>query len=305
MASNWAPIKISRQLVLEGGFSNKAWKLEVKEVETFNGVEDFVKIDKRQEWLVKAAAGKSARPGALSRTKLFDEMKRMLAEAAKCASPAPAVAASAEDPMEALATLEPPEVTPKRRKVYVSKRRVNLVTEIEMLELEPTKHPTSQRMRAVKLLPLSTNSLWLSAADVGWLVCWLADELETGGVPMESAVADHEAGLEGNCQAPGIHIRWDFDGAWEAVILEGRQKGKSVKSFVDKLTLEKWEKADAVHKYKTTFEDATREQLKSATYHFLEMYCQEVLQSQMPSPAVAAGGGVRAAAAVAARPRQA
>ena len=172
---------------------NKAWKLEVKEVDTINGVEDFVKIDKRQEWLVKAAAGKGARPGALSRTKLFDEMREKLVKEAKCASAAPAVAASAEDPMEALATLEPQEEPPKRRKVYVSKRRQNLITEIEMRELEPTKHPNSERARAVKLLPRSTNSLWLSTDDVGWLLSWLADELETGGVPMEAAVADHEA----------------------------------------------------------------------------------------------------------------
>ena len=280
MASTWAPIKISRQLVIEGGFSIKASKLEVKEVDTINGVADFVKVDKRQEWLVKAAAGKGARPGALSRTKLLDEMKEKLVKEAKFASAAPAVAASAEDPMEALATLEPQEEPPKRRKVYVSKRRQNLITEIEMRELEPTKHPNSERTRAVKLLPLSTNSLWLSTDDVGWLVSWLADELETGGVPMEAAVADHEASLERNCHAPGVHIRWDFDGAWEAVILQGSQKGKTVKSFVDKLTLAKWEKADAVHKYGTTFEDATREQRKTATYHFLEMHLQSVFQSQ-------------------------
>ena len=204
----------------------------------------------------------------------------MLVKEAKCASAAPAVAASAHDPMEALATLEPQEETPKRRKVYVSKRRQNLITVFEMLEREPTKHPNGERTRAVKLLPLSTNSLWLSIDDLVWLVSWLADELETGGVPMESAVADHEACHEGNSQAPGFHIRWDFDGAWEAVILEGSQKGKTVKSFVDKLTLAKWEKADAVHKYGTTFEDATREQRKTATYHFLEMHLQSVFQSQ-------------------------
>ena len=259
---------------------NKACKLEVREVDTRHGVADFVKIDKRQEWLVKAAAGKGARPGALSRTKLLDEMKEKLVKEAKFASAAPAVAASAEDPMEALATLEPQKEPPKRRKVYVSKRRQNLITEIEMRELEPTKHPNSERTRAVKLLPLSTNSLWLSTDDVGWLVSWLADELETGGVPMEAAVADHEASLARNCHAPGVHIRWDFDGAWEAVILQGSQKGRTVKSFVDKLDKSKWEKVDAVHKYGTTFEDATKEQRKTATFHFLEMHMQSVFQAQ-------------------------
>ena len=44
---------------------NKAWKLEVKEVHTSNGVEDFVKIDKRQEWLVKSSGWQGRPPWGL------------------------------------------------------------------------------------------------------------------------------------------------------------------------------------------------------------------------------------------------
>jgi len=208
----WAPIKVSRKLVIEGGFLAKAYHLDEKEVETPHGVRSFVKVDKRQEWLVKAAAGKGARPGALTMTKLLEAMREILKEMAGegNSEPAPEDAAGpavAEDPMEALAALQEKVEAPKKRKGYVSKRRQNQITEIEMRELEPTKHPNSERKRKVKLLAVSTNSLWLSIGDLDWLVTWLADELETGGVPMEDAVAVPDEALECNCQAPGVHIR--------------------------------------------------------------------------------------------------
>ena len=63
MATAWHPIVLSRQLVFEGGFQNKSYRLETKAIETHKGVESCAKIDKRQEWLVKAAAGKNAQQG--------------------------------------------------------------------------------------------------------------------------------------------------------------------------------------------------------------------------------------------------
>ena len=192
-----------------------AYRPGVKEADTQNGVEVFAHIDKKQERLLKAAAGKGARAGALSRTRLIETMKESLIQTATGGDSEPALEdaanpAVAADPMEALAALQDEAGAPKRRKAYVSKRRKDQITEIDMRELEPTKHPNSEHRRAVKLLALSTNSLWLSTGDLDWLVTWLADEVETGGVPMEDAVASDEAAvaaLERNCQAPGVHVR--------------------------------------------------------------------------------------------------
>ena len=58
------------------------------------------------------------------------------------------------------------------------------------------------------------------------------------------------------------------------------RRGRLRSPFVNKLTREKWEKADAVHKYGTTFDEATRQQRKSATYHYLELHMVEVFQSE-------------------------
>ncbi len=49
------------------------------------------------------------------------------------------------------------------------------------------------------------------------VINWLVDEIGTGGVTIEYESA---VGLETNCAAPGVHIRWYFKGAWEAITLE-------------------------------------------------------------------------------------
>ena len=74
----------------------------------------------------------------------------------------------------------------------------------------------------------------------------------------DPAVAEDK--LTPNCSVPGVHIRWDFAGAWEATILEGPKAGTNSKSFVDKLTLEKWSISDAVHPYATPFKAAVAAQ---------------------------------------------
>ena len=266
---------------------NKACNIEVKEVDTQQGVEMFAKIDKRQEWLMHAAAGRGARKGSLSRTKLIETIRDTLIRISTGGDSNPSLddaanLAVAADPMGALAAMQEEPDAHKRRKVYVSKRRKDHITEIDMPELEPTKHPDSSRRRTVRLSALSTNSLWVSTRDLDWLVTWLANEVETGGAPMDDELASNEAAvaaLEQNCRAPGVHIRWDVDDAWEAVILAGSQEGTRVKSYVEKLTREKWEKASAVHKYATTFDKATRQQRKEATYDFLEQHLVDACQS--------------------------
>ena len=74
MSETWLPVQLSRQLVLEGGYQKKAHKLETKDVDDPNGLQTFVQIVKTDEWLVKAAAGKSARPGCLQSTPLVERL---------------------------------------------------------------------------------------------------------------------------------------------------------------------------------------------------------------------------------------
>ena len=155
------------------------------------------------------------------------------------------------------------------------------IVEITMPEHEPSSCGAGQqsKTRIARVLATSTNTLWLHCDDVEWLVRWVANEHKTGGIPtLDPAVAGEE--LKGNCSVPGVHIRWDFNGAWEATILEGWRKGTVVKSRVDKFTLEKWTAVAAVHRYETDFEAATPAQMKEATYHFLELHMEKLTSAQ-------------------------
>ena len=78
MSETWLPIQRSRQLVLEGGYQAKTHRLDTKDVDSPHGQQAFVHIDKSSDWLVKAAAGKSARPGCLGRTSLVEKLNRDL-----------------------------------------------------------------------------------------------------------------------------------------------------------------------------------------------------------------------------------
>ena len=133
-------------------------------------------------------------------------------------------------------------------------------------------------MRTVTLLALSTNSMWLYVEDLSWLVSWLRDELHSGGVPV--IMDDPLDALEGNCRAKDVHIRWDFNGAWEAIILAGEQRGSTVKSCVAKLTAEKWIAIGGRQKYGLDFQSATENHLKEATFEFLEQHMMQAVGPQ-------------------------
>ena len=88
---------------------------------------------------------------------------------------------------------------------------------------------------------------------------------------------DPLAGLDPNCAVSGVHMRWDFDGAWEAIIIAGPAKGHKTKSYVDNMTSEKWETVAIIHKYAVAYEAASAEDKKQATKHFLETHMQGVV----------------------------
>ena len=198
-------------------------------------------------------------------------------------SPSSAVAEPApDDPMSQLEDVGSASTeTPKKKcKVYYrSKRAKNNVTELCMPEFEPTSNPNRGELRTISVLALSTNSLWLSLDDIPWLVKWCSDELSSGGVPLE--LEDPADALECNCEADNVHIRWDFGGAWEAIILEGANRGKKVKTFVAKLDEKKWSSIGGDAMYGTDFENATPEQLKSAAQKLLEQHMKEVASPKL------------------------
>ena len=86
--------------------------------------------------------------------------------------------------------------------------------------------------------------------------------------------------LDCNCEAEHVHIRWDFSGAWEAIILQGAKRGCVFKTSVSDFTEEKWLAVGASARYGTDFGRARPEQKKEASFMFLEKHMKEVMDPQ-------------------------
>ena len=170
--------------------------------------------------------------------------------------------------------------TPKKRRgaYYESKRGLNRIQYVSMPEYEPVSHPNKTEERRVRVLPLSTCSLYLCIDDISWLVRWLGDELRSGGVPLESS--DPVDALECNCNAEHVHIRWDFGGAWEATILQGDKRGSVFKCSVSDFTEAKWQAVGATARYGIDFASASPTQKKGASYLFLEEHMKALMGQQ-------------------------
>ena len=304
-----SPVKLARQWSLEGGRLGKPYGLEVKEIETTAGTVCFVKLDKNADWLLRALFGHCAK-GALRMSTLFNTLNKMVTDAtadpasrwtperspesssssAVADAPSPAVAESEPcDPMSQLEDISHENATPKKRKgqggkYYASKRGQNKIHTVTMPEHEPVSHPNKTEERNIRLLPTSTCSLWLCIEDIPWLVRWLSDELRSGGVPLPKS--DPLDALECNCDADNVHIRWDFNGAWEAIILQdslGRAKrGMKYKCVVSDFDQDKWLAVGANARYGTDFERARPEQKKEASKLFLEKHMKNVMGRQDP-----------------------
>ena len=234
----------------------------------------FVKLDKSFEWMVKAVGGPKAQRGFLSRTTLVETLRaHMLRDSI---APPPSAVANGDDPdpMAALCNVEGEMDTPKKKRRYTRKRK-GMVMEVDMPQCEPTRHPNCDSRKKVRLLGLSTNQVWLSLADVPWLLQWLVDAVSTSGVPVL-----HDAALTANSPAvAGVNFKWDFEDSWEAMILVGPNTGSTIVSSVSDFAEAKWAVVAPVHNYGVSFADSTYAQKKTATLHYLEYRCTQLLES--------------------------
>ena len=308
-----SPVKLARQWSLAGGRLSRPYGLEVKEIETTAGTVCFVKLDKNADWLLRALFGHCAK-GALRMSTLFNTLNTMITDAAAdpashwtperspespsssavADAPSPAVAESEPcDPMSQLDPVSSENASPKKRKgpggkYYASKRGQNKIQTVTMPEHEPVSHPGRTETRNIRLLPTSTVSTWLCIEDIPWLVRWLSDELRSGGVPLPKS--DPLDALDCNCEAENVHIRWDFSGAWEAIILQGAKRGHKTTCSVSNLNEEKWLAVGATERYGTVFGMASPEQKKEACFMYLEKHMKGVMGASHCYP----GSGVLA-----------
>ena len=189
-----------------------------------------------------------------------------------------------DDPMAALMEIEPATDAKctKKRVRPKARRAPNSIKTIHMPQFEPTSHPGRTETRAVCMFAARTNSIWICVDDIPWAIRWIHDELQCGGVPMLDD--DPLADLETNCECPNVHIRWDFQGAWEAIILAGDKRGDKIKSYVEKLDQRKWDVVGASTRYAVTFATASSEQVKRATRDYLESCMRGIVSAGAQTP---------------------
>ena len=81
-------------------------------------------------------------------------------------------------------------------------------------------------------------------------------------------------------------MRWDFDGAWEAIVFEGAKRGKVFKTSVSALIEDKWLAIGASAGHGTNFGHASSAQKKEASYLFLEKHMKDAMAADGQSPVV-------------------
>ena len=296
-----APVKLTKQWSIAGGRLGKPVGLtDVKDIDTPQGTVSFVKIDKNADWLLKAILG-TANKGALRRSTLFSTLGEKLthvvadpasrwtpngvpespSSSAVADAPSPAVAESEPcDPMSQLEEISSEAATPKKRKTqgpYKSIRGQNKIQIVTMPEHEPLSHPGMTGDRNIRLLPTSTCSLSICIEDIPWLVRWLSDGLRSGGVPLPKS--DPLDALECNCGAEHVYIRWDFGGAWEAIILEGANRGRKFKCSVSAFDARRWQAVGGGARYSKDFGRASPEQKKEASFFYSEKHMTDFMAS--------------------------
>ena len=291
----WVQPTVATQLVVQGGLSSKAISLANKLVQVnAHETTSFVRLDKNFDWMLKVVLGQLCK-GGLRRTQLIETLRSKVdvaeqhAAVAACAKPSAVAESAAADPMNALEDIDRVVVDVKSPPQNRKRRVCDQIVNVEMPEREPMSNPTCTETRAVCLLPEGNRRLWLAVTDVPWLLAWLWDESRSCGVPQ---LAEAPVVLVPNISVEGVRVRWSFDGAWEAIVLSGPNQGFTTKSFVAKMTAEKWSQCPQWRDrpYETS-SDADR---KAAANEFLELCMATVVAdatravAAKTTPAVAA-----------------
>ena len=250
--------------------------------------------------------GPEARKGALSRTRLLETLreKSNIGSTAveECDDRESSTAAA--DPMAALAPFQAAvadgaEDSPPAKKARTS-RKTKLTPsssrcmDVEMPAAFTAKNLSSIETRTVKLFRKAKNSMFLSQDDIPWMLEYLRDEADGGGVA-ELPDDEDSQHLERNSAVADLHLRWAFDGSWEGTWLSGPRQSQSVKSYVKKLTKAKWDTlCDAAPDvWSGTFEQCTYARKKEATRHFLELHMRDAAVADTTELADADGEGER------------
>ena len=286
LGHTWRPVSIEAAFTLGGGYlrPKKHFALESRVSITNNIERTYIRINKNDDWVLKAVAGDKAQRGALRRCKAIELIREKMTEWSPMKKDAVA-ATKDEDPMSALeAVQEDTAPAPKRR--YSRKRPKLQELVVTMPKRCPYAAPECKETKEVSVMADGTNQLWLLKEDVPWLMAYMADENGFGSV---AVTADDTAVAEPNCpDVPGLCVEWDWatgDG-FTAEFVTGPLAGtQRIACKISNFTKEKYDRLSAIHKYEKIFCDAGPAELKTAVHQHLVSHCSELLRQRSAADA--------------------
>ena len=317
----WAPIQVASMLTISGGFAGctkevvPTLSIDVPGA----GMMSFVELNKNKTWLMKLAKGKiGCRRGSLSRSLICDQLRTQVralgedadtntdsatnAQYATDRSPPAAVAAGDErpDPMTAIIVNAAPDVATKTQKAKrIRTRGASHTVRTIDVNMHPPMTNTSQNpkleVRAVyipsngakKQSVLSTargggsGKLWLQVDHIPWLVAYIADECICGGVDVPDEGYDASAPAEGNCEVPGLEIKFCFlESKYTATFVTGPLIAHpTVSTLCATMDSAKWAQLVAQQKVVGQFSESTAMDRTGASEAYLKMHCQRLLDA--------------------------
>ena len=275
----WHAIQETTTVTFKGGYTTKAEAAKSKVATGPDGKPvTLVHVAKREDWLARMAGGPLKRAG-----KVLDTLREKYF-AITDANQSALADVDSSDPMQQLD--EPADdanlQTPKRpRDSKASKRRPNArelrgrVLSLEMPARSKSAAPDDTSTVEVTLAIFSNQGrgdVWVSSKNIPWLLGYLADEVNTGGVALstapagesQSAPADESQstfvdessesqspsrGPWAKCNVPGLCIRLKPDvgnvDEYEALFVDGPLKGQQLRSKVSTMNQDKWDRLQA------------------------------------------------------------
>ena len=250
--------------------------------------EKFTPVSKSEPWLVEAVASKHVTTRCLKRSTVFQDLRQAALRSTGDSTFAP-TAVGQDRRLAALHYDEDVEdqvvstPVPKKRRQAKPQEEAHGVASPEkalagagmgvpvVVRMRPTASAGAEKLVNVNVV-LRGQRLLLGVSSVPWLVKYLAQELEDGGVAVEeeaSAAADASAGT----------IYWDFrDSAWVA-----RAKTPGGENVT---------KRTSIHRRMTTPGDSlcglSRTDAKAAAHEELRSWREAVLEGQLAPEGAAA-----------------
>jgi hypothetical protein len=225
-------VGVTRHYALSGGLLKRPLVLPTKVFGQGVAALEFARLRKGEQWLVHAAVGAVKRQISLGRTKLVEEVMKLATDAAfqpAVDTPPLAAAPADHDPMDDVGYDAAPQAPAIAESAKRAKRRAlrDRLVHVEAPAKCKEMYPGCQETRQVTCFVqcAGTKQVWISLADVPWLVRSLHDQATLAGVPLldlESdspppALAGEDAAEELIKLAEGGNISWDFTtDAWDA-----------------------------------------------------------------------------------------